>query len=370
MSLEPLGLLLATCIFWAILYAMSRSLPLKKCGLEVHPAYLVYKTRRFNDFLSNVAKKRPQFWRVIWNIGVGAAVGQMIFAGYLLANNLFRFIFAPQEAERVFLLIPGITVRLIWFPYLLIAISLAMIAHEAAHGVAACVEEIPIKSAGILLAFITFIGFVEPDEEHFKKARLPSKLRLLSAGSLTNLAVGLLTLLLVISIYLPPSGVLVVVVNEDGPAYRAGVRRWDVIYAINGTDVDSVADMNDFMLKVKPGDTLIFGTSNGDRTVKAETNLGIEVSDHRPLRFGGLSPPSCYHLYLTLDWLLIISLNLAIFNMMPLYPMDGDGFISSLLEGQIKRGEKGVRVALNAASLALIVANVGLSFMKYGLAPI
>jgi len=73
------------------------------------------------------------------------------------------------------------------------------------------------------------------------------------------------------------------------------------------------------------------------------------------------------HLYTMLSWVSLLMINLAIFNMMPLFPLDGENFIYALLKERLKRGFKGARILINSIFLALIVLNIGLSFIKYGL---
>jgi len=240
------------------------------------------------------------------------------------------------------------------------------------------VENITIKSAGIVIAFITFGGFVEPDEKELDRAATFSKLRVVSAGCLANLVVGLLILLLITGFYAPASGVLITGLTEGGPAYNAGVRQWDVLYAINGTEINGLGGLNNFMSDVKPHDTLILETSSGTKIVEADVSpvnssrgiMGVRCFNYYPPKLGLISPSSSYHLYLTLDWSFFIIINLSIFNMLPLYPLDGDAYVFSILKAYMKRGAKAARVILSVFSLALLALNIGLTFMQYGLTPI
>ena len=336
----------------------------------------MYKTQRLNNFLEKAANKNQRFWRIVANISIVVAIGEMFFAEYVLTNNFLRFMYTPQVAQPVFPIIPGVTINLRWFPYLLLAISLAITVHEVAHGIIASLEKIPVKSAGIILAPITFGGFVEPDEEKFKKAQLTSRLRVLSIGSLTNLAFGLLASLLIIGLFMPASGVLIGRVREDGPAYKAGIQAWDVIQGINGVRIRDLYDMSLFMVSVKPGDLLLIGTSSGVREVisgvspsnSSQGIIGVEgLSNYYPMWYGEFAPQFSYNLYMVLNWLSLLMINLAIFNMMPLYPLDGEAYVYSLLKERMKRGLKEVRALVNIFSLALIGLNFGMTFIKYGL---
>jgi membrane-associated protease RseP (regulator of RpoE activity) len=379
MSLDPLNVLLYLMIGWVLLYIVSQYLSLEKYNIEVAPLYLTYKTQRLNSFLQNTASKHPQFWKVASNIGVVAAVGEIMLAIYILGNNLFNFLFVPQQAQAIFPLLPGITISLRWFPYLLIAIGFAITVHEISHGVVASLEKIAVKSAGIILAPITFGGFVEPDEDVFLKSRLLSKLRLLASGSLANLVFGLIVTLIATSIFVPNSGVLIMSVDESGAAYSAGIRPWEVLAMINNTRINNLADLTQIMNDVQPGDFLIVDTTAGTRlltTMPSPSNtsrgvMGISnLVDYFALRIGESSPEFTYHFNLTLYWISLLMINLAVFNMLPLFPLDGEAYLSSLIQEKTKKYHKPIRYLLNGASLSLLASNIALTLVTYGLTPL
>ena len=379
MSLDPLNILLFLIIGWVLLYLVSQYLPVEKYNIEVAPLYLTYKTQRLNNFLQNTASKHPQFWRVASNIGVVTAVGEIILAIYILGNNLFNFLFVPQQAQAIFPLLPGITISLRWFPYLLIAIGLAITVHEISHGVVASLEKIAVKSAGIILAPITFGGFVEPDEEVFLKSRPLSKLRLLASGSLANLVFGLIVTLIATSIFIPNSGILIMNVDEEGAAYSAGIRPWDVLVMINNTQINNLADLTQVMKDVQPGDFLIVDTTAETyllTTIPSPTNtsrgiMGISnLVDYFALRIGEVSPEFTYHFNLTLYWISLLMINLAVFNMLPLFPLDGEAYLSSIIQEKTQKYHKPLRYFINGASLSLLASNIALTLVTYGLTPI
>jgi hypothetical protein len=379
MSLDPLNILLFLMIGWVLLYLVSQYLPVEKYNIEVAPLYLTYKTHRLNSFLQNTASTHPQFWKVASNIGIVTAVGEIMLAIYILGNNLFNFLFVPQQAQAIFPLLPGITISLRWFPYLLIAIGLAITVHEISHGVVASLEKIAVKSAGIILAPITFGGFVEPDEEVFLKSRLLSKLRLLASGSLANLVFGLIVTLIVTSIFIPNSGVLIMNVDEESAAYSAGIRPWEVLVMINNTQINNLVDLTQVMKDVQPGDFLIVDTTAETHqltTMPSPTNtsrgiMGISnLVDYFALRVGEVSPEFTYHFNLTLYWISLLMINLAVFNMLPLFPLDGEAYLSSIIQEKTQKYHKPIRYLINGASLSLLASNIALTLVTYGLTPI
>lgn len=284
MNLGPLEAIILTGVFWAIIYGLSLILPLKKYGVQVKPLYFIYKTKRFNIALNETAKRFKQFWRVVWNIGVVSSIGLMSYAMYFLIDNLPKFFYVPEKAASVVLPLPGITIGLQNVPFLLVAAAVIMVTHETAHGIASRLEDIEIKSSGILVVFLLFGAFVEPDADQLSRARLVSKARVYGAGSLVNLL----------------TAVLVIIV--------LGIIRWDW--------------------------------------------LPIQIASY---------------LYNQLLWIFIVSSSVAIFNMLPLYPFDGDGFLVALVEALNKETGYKVRVMMNAISLLILAANFTLTFFRSGL---
>jgi membrane-associated protease RseP (regulator of RpoE activity) len=374
-------ILLVFLVGWVGIYLVSRVIPLARYGVEVTPLYLLYRTKRLNNFLRATADKWRRFWRVYADVGVLAAVFEMAIVFYYLINNLLRFVYAPQQAEPIVPFLPGVTISLRWVPYILVAIGLALTTHELAHGVIAYLEQIPVKSSGLVLAPITFGGFVEPDEEVFEQSEPRSKLRVLAAGSMTNMLGGLLAMLLILAIFSPASGVLVLSVSDGYPAHEAGIRPWNVITSINGTRVTNLLDFIIVMDGVTPGAYLAITTVRDSylvETVSSPDNasraiIGLPAGgyvSYVPMRIGESYSQVAYHLNLTLNWMSTLMISLAIFNMLPLFPFDGERYLYTLLQLKLKRGLKTVRIVLNVFSISLIALNIGLTFIRYGLTPI
>ena len=143
-------------------------------------------------------------------------------------------------------LLPGIN------PYLPLSVWLAVIVavviHEAAHGIVARSLGLPIKSAGVLLLLFLPIGaFVEVDEKKLKEVPeqgLSSAYSPLAAG--INFIVGIaciLLLILTVSTMVPAvKGAAIVGVVPDSPtlhspAYVAGIQPGDFVVAINNSPV-------------------------------------------------------------------------------------------------------------------------------------
>jgi membrane-associated protease RseP (regulator of RpoE activity) len=376
MILTPeLTFLLGVVVFWIVLYALSLIVHLDRHGLEVKPFYFMYKSKALNRTLDNWAKKRRKLWLVLSNISIAFGVGLMFFSVYFLLNNLLRLIFPIGRAASVFPVIPGLTLRLYWLPYFVVAAIVVILTHELAHGIIARLEEVPVLSTGIVAALVLFGAFVEPDEKQFEKSSLTSRLRILAAGSSTNLITALLTLLLLSALFAAPTGVLIQETLPNGPVEKAGLHQWDVIYAINETSTLTILDFIKYMNNTKPGDTLVLNTNKGDIPVnttsdeKGRTILGLipfPFSSFRP-DILGLEHYTSVNLFMTLFWVYLVASSVAIINMFPLYPFDGERFLYYPLKRLIGKRKLKLREALNVVFLGLFAGNMVLSFVRFGL---
>jgi membrane-associated protease RseP (regulator of RpoE activity) len=372
MTLTPeLAFLLGIGVFWIVLYVLSRVIRLDKHGLEVKPFYFMYRSKALNKTLDRWAKKRRKLWLVLSNVSVALGTGLMAFSVYFLLNNLLRFIFQTGLVSPVFPVIPGLTLRLYWLPYFVVAAVVAVLAHELAHGVVARLENIPVLSTGVLAAVVFFGAFVEPDEKKFEKASLKARIRVLAVGSSVNLITALLCFLLLSGLFAAPSGVIIQETVPNMPAEKSGLEQWDVIFAVNGSSTPTIVDFIKYMNQVQPHEVLNLTTNKGYRLVNttlSKTNrtvIGVILfpfMGYKPSRFW-LSHYINIHLLLTLFWIYLITLSVAIFNMFPLYPFDGERFLYYPLKRLLGKRKLRLREALNVVFLGLLAGNMLLSFV-------
>jgi membrane-associated protease RseP (regulator of RpoE activity) len=377
---SPQNVVFLLLIAWAIVFSLGRLFHLERRGIDVKPFYLMFRTKRFNDIMVKTASRHPSFWKMYGNLGIIASVPLISLAVYTLAMNLYHFVYVPDSASPVIPVVPGVTISLTYVPYILLAFGIAVTLHEGAHGTTASAEKIGLKSSGIIIAPVTFGGFVEPDEEQFEKANVMSKLRVLTSGSLTNLLAGLLTVLLLLALFSSQAGVLITAIQPNGPAAEAGMHDWDVIYAIGQIPIENYSALHQTLAGLRPGDVVLVDTQRGGFLLTTSTNpqnssvafLGITSLVgyvYHPLRIGEFSTLLTYNLNLSLDWIQLIMINLAIFNMLPMFPLDGDGFVYSILKHKLNSKAGVARTAINIVSFGLLGLNIALSFIRYGVTP-
>jgi len=376
--------LIGLVVFWAVLYILAYLLHLDKHGLDVKPAYFMFKSKALNSSLEKLAKKQPALWTVLSNIGLALSFGLMAYGIYIFANNILRFVRLGDVAYLVPApIIPGVTLSMYWLPFVIFAIIVVGLPHELAHGIGAQLGNIPILSSGFYAVLVFFGAFVEQDEKEFEKSSLLARLRMLSAGSAVNLITALLAFLLLMGLFAAPAGTMIYDVRPNTPLFRSGasLQRWDVIQAINGTSVSTYGQYTNYMRNVGPNVTVTLTILHANRrenitlvTVPNPSNsskgiVGFEVwfvPDYYPNRVG-LDQYAGVNLYWTIFWTHILALSVAIFNMLPLYPFDGERVLYYPLERLMKKRRRELRIALNGFTLGLIALNAILSLWMYGL---
>ncbi len=353
--------------------------------VEFQYGVVLLRTRRFQGLMDRLGRNRiskPVGWILLYLMPIAAAFGLFIF----LTTFLVLFSPVAHQVGVVvrgisplaYLGLPGINPYLPWVDGW-IALVFAMVVHEGAHGVVARSLGLPVKAAGLLFFLVIPIGaFVDVDEQAIKSAKARDSGRVLAAGAGINFVVGIVFLLLLfglVSTMAPATnGIGITKVTDSSPAQSAGIRPGDFIIAVNGipyNDPSMIANASWY----KPNQVVNVSVwSAGQVTFKMVT-LGTNPNSNSSGYFGlqnlvgysdlkGIASaytssvftrPSLYLciatfpqcsarvpfsdsmsiLYVSsygqwlvpitnlLYWLFFLNFNLAIFNALPIYPLDG-----------------------------------------------
>ncbi len=300
--------------------------------------------------------------------------------------NLIAGFTKPSSMAPVVPLVPGITVSLESLPLFIVSAMITIIVHESAHAIAALLAGVKIRSVGfILLTPMIPGGFVELDEKSIADKGIFHKISIFSAGSASNIALGLLFTLVLTNALLFQSmlspfmvkgeGVLVVSTVKGFPAENV-IEKGDIIIAINGTPIFSQSDLFSFMENVPPNSFLnITLVRNGSTiTVSLITVAHPSISDrgfmgvvtfdyYKPRSWCSsfIDSFSAVSIFQLIVWVVFININVGILNMLPIPALDGDQFIKSILE-KVRHGDKLLN-AIRAFTLALIVLNILLTVL-------
>jgi membrane-associated protease RseP (regulator of RpoE activity) len=369
-------------IIWLVVYFIAQAIGidrLQEKGIDAGmPFFFMWRTQRLNAFLTRMGKKFP---KIFFNIGVVVGFGGMVFAFWVFGDNLIKFFIQPAAAGGVVPIIPGLTITGLPLIYMLIALAVTLLTHEFAHGLASSKDDITIKSSGLLAFLVLFGAFVEPDEEEFENEATPqARMRMLAAGSFSNLAWGFVFLIILLNFnpmisiaYNPPSGAYIYELQEGSPAAQA-LEVGDVIIGLNDTVIANWSSVSLFMVDAGAGDQLTIHTLDGDVTIilaASELNesrgyMGIYGADYWEPKPGWnlfLTPMFVFHLNQVIFWCYLILLSVALFNLLPIPPLDGDKLLSNGLSLIIK-DEKKIRYIMwpmRIAALLIVVLSIVLS---------
>ncbi|MCK4287492.1 MAG: site-2 protease family protein, partial [Candidatus Lokiarchaeota archaeon] len=164
---------------------------------------------------------------------------------YFFFTSFFGLIVDPRLEQAVMPLIPGVTINLPMFAYLILPLLFIVTTHEFAHGIAANVDGIDVKSTGVLGAGLFFIigfgAFVEIDERELKsnKFKRNTRLRIAAAGTFVNgITAGIAFILILLFPlinaiwYRQVSQVNLVLTEAQGGFNEGNLSNGDVISAI------------------------------------------------------------------------------------------------------------------------------------------
>ena len=353
-------------------------------NIEFHYILLMRRTKSGIKLLDKLVKPLI-LWKIVGNFGILIAFllmfegffslikyGQLLLEGVAKMPGLsFIFPSFKPEVETG----PGYLLLPFWF-WLVIIVSV-IVPHELFHGIMSRAEKVRVKSAGLLLLLVLPGAFVEPDEKQLKKSKLISKLRIFASGSLANFLVYLIVFNLTSKIiwpYFVPGPIILREVNSTGPAAQAGLKANMIISEINGKPVKLT--YNEFLAglrylheeteNLKPGDEITIVANGTEFKVKLASNPENESLPYLGITY---SPITRYEnislgfLFQLLTWIWIINYAVAIFNIMPLYPLDGGMIVLAVAEKISKKNAVKITYAITFITLSILIFNFVAPFL-------
>ncbi|ASJ15923.1 metalloprotease [Thermococcus chitonophagus] len=360
-------ILLGILGFWAFVTLLGVTVFKESESVEISLFQIIWRTKKFLNFIDRIGRRHERFWRIYGDAGIVVGFIGMGIVLYYLARQAYR-ILHPQGpvAPGAQLVIPGVTIPLV---YGLIALAVLLVVHELSHGFVARAEKIPLKSVGIVLFFVIPGAFVEPDEEALNKAPLRSRLRVFGAGSLANIIVALIALLIIngIGLAFEPAGVEVNGVIKGSPADGV-LQPGDVIIGINGQNFTTIEEFIKIMNTTRPNQTITM-TIVRDGEIKT---VKITLGEHpeRPGKgFIGIYPTqylkskigftrALMDLFFTFYWIYVLNVGIGLMNLLPLYPLDGGRMLMDTLTEKFPRIGRPIGYSVAILSLILLIINI------------
>jgi len=384
----------------------------KQPRIEFNFPMLIIRTKRFApvfDRLGTLRTSRYFSWISLVLLPFVAGV-----ALYLLVSSLIGLLSNPGVGQIVrelgpgsILLLPGIN-PMLPIVYGWIAIVFAIAVHEGAHGVIARNVGLNVKSSGLLFfLFIPIGAFVDVDEEQIKKSKPRPALKVMAGGVGANIVVAtvcLLGVLLLVGSLTPViDGVYINDVTNGLPAQTAGLLPKDVFVSIDNATIANTTELRAILDTKTAGDTIqvtvargenwqsefsttVNLTASGNRTVMGITSYDLFTEQRLenyqtfsldrlsmylvpPTLASGLVPfsdflspfysnsiPQWQILANGLFWIWFVNFNLAIFNALPIYPLDGGRIFNITLKSAVGKrvSEKAIYSITVGATIACI----------------
>ncbi|MCW4015830.1 MAG: site-2 protease family protein [Candidatus Bathyarchaeota archaeon] len=346
--------------------------------VEFNFPLLTVRTQVFSgvfDRLGSFRSSRLISWFSLVVVPIVAALGL-----YLLCSSLVTLLWTPVAREATselglasYLMLPGINPILPIF-YGWLSIVCAIVIHEGAHGIIARNRGLTVNSSGLLFFLIIPIGaFVDVDEKQIAKAKPRDSLRVMAAGIAGNIIVAiacLIALLLIVNGLTPVvDGIYISSVTDGMPADEAGLLPGDVFVSVDNVPVNNYVILNSSIAGKNSGDTVHVTVIRGEKfDEQFSTDVTLTEFENRTVMGVGLFDPASpvnYYLTLTPDsfylyllppslysgivpfsdslipfythplgtywhvyanilfWVWFVNVNVAVFNALPIYPMDG-----------------------------------------------
>ncbi len=360
-------------IAFAVIWILSAVLhdKLESHGFEINFPVIMWKTQRLRGLISRISNFSPTFWRWYMNVGIVVAFGAMIF----ITGTLISSLPSVFDTPAVSIVIPGVEMpgSSIYIPFFygLIALATVLIVHEFSHGVQSVGEKISIKSIGLLLFAIIPGAFVEPDEDELKAAKRSSRLRVYAAGSIANISLAVIAILLVslisagIPYYFAEDGIAIDRIVTDSPSDGV-LKEGMVLQAIDNQTIGNATDYTNVLSSYSPGDNVSVKTDQGTYSLTLDKNpnnesrgfFGIQANKHFELVNNSLGPLPwiLFELLELFQWVFMLNLGIGLFNLLPLKPLDGGYMLEILLS--YKLSEEHYKPLVNALSVVMAMVIV------------
>lgn len=256
------GYLIALIVFLAyivLIYALNKKKWLEKHNMSLMGPLLMWKTQKGRDFIEKLAM-RKRLWGLYGKMALWICAGSMLVIMFLLLweATIVSQIAEPPSPELI-LGIPGVN-PVIPLGYGVLALVIAIVVHEFAHGILTRVGKVKVQSLGLVFLVLPIGAFVEPDEKELKETTRSRRSKVYAVGPASNIILALVTLALFSGVMMSsvePSteGALAFGVVDESPAAVAGISPSSVIVQVGDTQIRTADDL-DQRVSPSPGSAI------------------------------------------------------------------------------------------------------------------
>ncbi len=346
--------IISVLVFFALI---ALWLVLNRKNVEFKYGIVIKRWQRGKELIDKLITHK-RLLTLIGNVGIAVSLIAALIGLYFLISFSLRLeqAFAPVLPSVGGFSYPGPIIS-IPFWYWIIGIFVIIFFHESMHAVFVRLENLKLKSYGVMLFFILPIGaFVDPDEKQLKRLGGLRKLRILAAGSFINIILAFVFLFgsfAFFSNFYEESGLFVTRTELNMPAYNASLN--GTIISVNGLPVETQKEFSAILNKTEPGRSIIITTTTGNyqlTTVGRENYPGSYIGvntrqDFEVKQFAHGYSPVVEWLNGLIIWLFILNLGVGIANMLPIKPLDGGHFFETIFD-KIFRGHGSTAIKITS----------------------
>ena len=224
---------------------------------------LMLRTSKGKKTLEYISKPR-RFWRAYGEVSLWVCWGAMFIVSLVIILAIISAIILGNQAEprplSELVAIPGIS-PIIPLGWGVLAFVICLVIHEFGHGIQARAHGMRVRNFGLLMAGPLPLGaFAEPEYSEISNSPRRERQRMFAAGPATNIFAAFILMIILGQVagqFEPAdSGVHSSKIIVESGAAEAGLEPWDVIIAINGSDIDDTQDFVNVMDGLTAGQTV------------------------------------------------------------------------------------------------------------------
>lgn len=289
-------------LYVPILMWVWQSPKAKEWGLELRGPIVVYKTQRGKKAMERIGSHRKlcRAMATFSNFVAVILMGVMI----LLMAAAVRGIPLRIKGEASVVSVTSLGLNVPQFLIFgVLALIVAMIIHEFAHGVQSKSNGVRVESSGLMYAVVPLGAFVEMNEEDSKKATLKERMSIYSAGISINFIVAMISFAIFAMLMLAPLGNVNGVSDDSVGIYSISgsspnsdiLSAGNIILTIDGEEINAEEGISDGIFRGGEGlaggkyDITYMIPDGTEKTGEAWFGIYIEdVVPESPASMGGL----------------------------------------------------------------------------------